>query len=396
MTRPVRILLNALHAKTGGGTTYLKALLPRLAAREDVEIRLLIHRHQQALFQEIDLQKQIVDFKDGFARRLIWEQAILPAHSWDWADVTFSPANFGPLLARRPIVLLRNALDVSKHENRPAKKLYWAILKLMTWLSLLMAPRAMAVSSYAKEKLALGFGGKVEVVHHGIDLALFAPPSTARDDFILAVGDITVQKNFATLIEAVAQLPGTALRIAGKRVDEEHAVLLDRLVAKLGLQERVTFLGQVTPGDLASLYRRCKIFAFSSTVETFGHPLAEAMASGCAILCSRAAAMPEILGQAGLYAEPLNIDDWVKNLSCLQNDATLRGELSAKALVRARDFSWDVAAQKTAAILKEAAARPRSRKIEAIFACWVLVVGFLYLLQFTSVLQAALVHLKSL
>lgn len=390
--RPVRVLLNALHAKTGGGVTYLKAMLPLLAHRQDLACHLLIHKSQRGLLADLPdgIKLVAVDFKDGFVRRLIWEQLVLPLHAWACADVTFSPANFGPLLAPRPVVLLRNALDVEKQESRLTKRLYWKALRFMTWLSLLRAPVAGAVSNYARQSLGFRFQNKISVLHHGVDATLFHSSPVERQPYILAVGDLTVQKNYAVLIQAVAELPGVPLKIVGQPVDEAYAGELASLVDRLGLKDRVTLLGRVEPQELAELYRRCRLFVFPSTVETFGNPLVEAMASGCAILCSNAAAMPEILGNAGRYCEPKNSADWVRNLNALWNDNELRNDLGQRALARSKQFSWDATAEATKEMLVKAADTGPSRLLIWIAWAWLALVLSGYLLQFRSLLPGIL------
>ncbi|TAN51564.1 MAG: glycosyltransferase family 1 protein [Rhodospirillales bacterium] len=364
-------------------------MLPLLAARSDLDCRLLIHESQRSLFADVPkgIDVVVVGFKDGFIRRLIWEQTVLPIQAWSWADVTFSPANFGPLLAPRLVVLLRNALEVASVEPRLSKKIYWLVLSLMTWLSLALAPRAMAVSAYALERLGFGFKRKISVVHHGIDADLFHPDKRPREDFLLAVGDLTVQKNFHTLIEALAELPDAELRIAGRRVDEDYAQRLESDIRRLGLDGRVKLLGHVDKDDLAHLYRYCRLFLFSSTVETFGHPLLEAMASGCPILCAKSTAMPEIMGDAGHYAEPESVADWVRALTILLANDSLRGDLAKRAIERAKRFSWKKTADETARILINAAApRPGPSLAMGILWIWIVAVLALYLFQFREIL----------
>lgn len=390
MTKPVRLIINALHAKAGGGLTYLAAVLPRLAAREDLQVNLLIHESQRFLTAPANsrITYHVADFKDGFIRRLLWEQLVLPLHAWAYADVTFSPANFGPLLAPRPVVLLRNALEVERHEARYSKRLYWKILTAMTWLSLLRAPLAGAVSDFARKRLSFAFGKRVRVIWHGIDRNVFFPTEERRKDFILAVGDITVQKNFKTLISAVARVEGVSLQIAGQRVDETHARELEALIVSQGLSERVRFLGRVEPRQLSELYRTCRLFAFPSTVETFGNPLLEAMACGCPILCADAAAMPEVLGDAGRYLPPQDDSAWADAIALLWSNEELRAQLGRAALARSSLFDWDVTARRTAELLIEAANKSRSPWPLRLAWGWVGAISALYLFQFRGLLPA--------
>jgi glycosyltransferase involved in cell wall biosynthesis len=269
------------------------------------------------------------------------------------------------LLAPRHIVLLRNALDVGKTERRLRKRLYWAVLSLMTTASLLRATAAIAVSDYARRALTrhvpASVAARVAVVPHGVEATFSPPPADAgREDFLLAVGDLYVQKNLLALVAAVARLkdawPGLGLKIAGRPVDPEYAAAVEASIADLGLADGVELLGQVAPPDLADLYRRCAVFVFPSLVETFGNPLVEAMASGAPIVCSDAAAMPEVVGDAALLFDPTDVDALTARLGEALADAALRRDLGARARERARRYSWDETARLTAAVLKQCAA----------------------------------------
>ena len=361
MSATVLVLINGLHAKTGGGVNYLRHLVPELALEEGLEVRLCLHESQRGLFGGLGDHAPIhwVDFSDGFLRRLAWEQMRLPGLARAiGADVTFSPANFGPLLAPRPVLLLRNALAVSAEDRRPGKQLYWAALSLMTWASLAGCRRAIAVSDYAGRALAGRHAAKVAVVHHGVD-ALFHADDSPRGDFLLTVGDLYVQKNLLRLVEALGpvreRFPGLKLKVAGRRVDDEYAAQVDARIRALGLEETVEMLGHVAPAELAGLYRTCALFLFPSTVETFGNPLVEAMASGAPVLSADAAAMPEVAGDAALYFDPYRPDDMAEKIIHAMGDELLRRDLSRRGLARAREFSWKRTAADTADILRAAA-----------------------------------------
>ncbi|MGB0670771.1 MAG: glycosyltransferase family 4 protein [Rhodospirillales bacterium] len=363
--RPVSVLINALHAKTGGGRTYLRHMAPRLAALEGLEVTVLLHRSQAALIDELRGRVAIetVDYADGFLRRLIWEQLSLPTRAKRLgADVVFSPANFGPLRVERSVILLRNALDVAKIERRPGKRLYWWALGLMTRASLKRAKRSIAVSAYAAgalmRKSSEEARRRLRLVHHGVD-PLFSPAPVPREPFLLFVGDLYVQKNLEPLIEAFAGLVSAGrpedLWIAGSAVDQAYAQDMRNLVAERGMENRVRFLGQVEPPALADLYRRCRLFVFPSLVETFGNPLVEAMACGAAVAASRAAAMPEILGGAGRLFNPKDARDMANVIGNLLDDEAALADYRAKSLKRAAFFSWDACAERTAEVLRAAA-----------------------------------------
>jgi glycosyltransferase involved in cell wall biosynthesis len=301
---------------------------------------------------------ELLRVRDSYFGILWWEQVKLPLLARRiGARVTFSPANFGPLLAPRPVIMLRNAIAVGRRDWRPRRWVYWSVLTLMTMASLLRARRAIAVSDYARRALSFGLARRrISVVHHGVDPAYSpAGDGAKRGDFLLAVGDIYVQKNYLMLIEALAIArethPGLTLKIAGANVGDEYPGQVTAAISRHGLGDAIELLGSVDRDRLASLYRDCAMLVFPSTAETFGHPLVEAMSSGAPIVSSNRAAMPEILGDAGLYFDPTDPRDMAAAIENLIDDGDLAARLGIAARQRAQSFSWEKAARDTADIL---------------------------------------------
>ena len=357
------MLINAIHAKTGGGVTHLRNILPFLAEDGRLEIHLFLHASQFERFAPLHegVRAHLFEFREGFFRTLFWEQIVVPIMARAMrADVTFSPANYGPILAPNSVIMLRNVLSVVGRERRLSKRAYWVGLALMTVISLLRSRHAIAVSDYALRTLTFGlrriFPGRLSVVYHGVDPVFTPPPPGARRErYLLAVGDIYVQKNFHTLIDALSLVrvrhPDVTLRIAGRRVDEGYySEVMDRVAAR-GLEDAVAFLGPVARDHLSELYRHCALLVFPSTAESFGHPLVEAMASGTAVASSDRSVMPEILGDAGCYFDPLNPRLIADGIIRVLDEPGLAEDLAGKGRRRVERFSWANSARRTADIL---------------------------------------------
>ena len=362
----IRVLVNGIHAKSGGGVTYLRNILPLLAEDEALELHLYLHREQRDLFGGVGekVQVHILEYSNSLFLDVLWEQFVLPIHAkFLSVDVTFSPANFGPLLAPRPIIMLRNSLTVAGHEARPIKRLYWKGVTLMTALSLLTCKRAIAVSNYAMRTLTFGMGSrldnKVAIVHHGVQEAFHPPIGGQRQEFLLFVSDIYVQKNLHTLISALSlvreSLPNCKLKLAGRAIDKSYLNEVKETVKSAKLETAVEFLGEKTTEELVELYQSCALFVFPSTVETFGNPLVEAMACGTPIASSNCAAMPEILGNAARYFNPLDAKDMCETITYLLKNKNAQKELIINSLKRAKSFSWYQTAKKTAEVIKSVA-----------------------------------------
>lgn len=367
-TPRVRVLINALHSKSGGGVTYLKNLLPYLRESSQIEVHICLHRDQRHLFQDAldGVTLHEFTFKQGFWRLLLREQIAIPLLSLKIkADVTFSPANYGPIFARRAVLLLRNSLAVAFVERRLVKLAYWGLLYLGTAASMIAAKRIISVSSYASSSGAgtlRVFAKNCDIVPHGVSPRFLPDESVNRvADELLVVADIYVQKNLHTLIaamsEIVAEYPGLKLRIAGAEIDRDYASNLKSQISAFNLDNNVIFEGSVGADKLVQLYQRCTVFVFPSTVETFGNPLVEAMAAGVPIACSNSSAMPEIAGDAVAYFDPHDVSDIASVVINLLGDEDRRKELSQKALERAQMYSWKETARKTIKVLIEASRR---------------------------------------
>lgn len=370
LEKNVVVVFNAIHAKSGGGLTYIKNITKNLCEIGDYEVHIIIHKSQFNNFIGIDERARVhvVEFSASTLLLLFWEQLplIFLLHDID-ADVIISPANYGPIFARNHIIVLQNSLAVGAHEERLKKKIYWYCLSLITSICLVTSSAAIAVSNYVVKTirgLQITGGGKISVIPHGVSEA-FYPGHEDKEDFILVVGDIYVQKNFHNLVLALSILastyPDIKLKIAGRVIDVDYKAKIDALIKKCSIENNIEFLGHCEIESISALYRKSRVFVFPSIEESFGMPVVEAMASGCAIACSNAAAMPEVAGDAVFYFDPENPEDIARAISTLWDRADLCADLSVRAVDRAKLFNWGRAAADLAAVINKIAAARRHR-----------------------------------
>jgi glycosyltransferase involved in cell wall biosynthesis len=116
------------------------------------------------------------------------------------------------------------------------------------------------------------------------------------------------------------------------------------------------FPGFVPDEVIPALYAAADAFAFPSLFEGFGIPVLEAMASGTPVCAANTSSIPEVVGDAGLLFDPLDVTAITASLKQVLLDQDLRGRLIASGIERASRFTWDAAAKAVLEELEAAAA----------------------------------------
>ena len=236
--------------------------------------------------------------------------------------------------------------------------------------------RIIAVSESTRHDLQkmLGVPGeKIRVVHHGIH-PRFRPPPPERSQTVLAVQGITgpfflhvgglgPMKNVRGLLEAfrVFQQHFEASSTLVLLGDLRWAGTLPSEVKRLGLTDRVRFLGFVEDDVLPVLYAGAMALVLPSWYEGFGFPALEAMACGTPVLAAQAGSLPDLLGDAALFFPPEAPVQLAELMIRMAADKELHRELRTRGRARAARFTWERAATETLAVLQDAATVTPSR-----------------------------------
>ena len=164
--------------------------------------------------------------------------------------------------------------------------------------------------------------------------------------YLMAVGSENRNKNIARLVAAFGRLSpsGTRLVLAG---GSNPKVFANMAASDADWLIRT---GRLTDGELASLYSHARAFVFPSLYEGFGLPPLEAMMSGCPVVCSREASLPEVVGEAALYCEARDVDDIALRLKQILEDSALRERLIAAGTQQVRRYTWRDSAEKMLAL----------------------------------------------
>ncbi len=322
---------------TRGIGRYARAILRRLIARDDVALVLLASgpfafRHRRAYVAALGSDRFELRPNPGSA------------------DVVWHPANGTFFRSNRPtVVTLHDAVPFRYPSADPAKR---ARDQEPFLLSARTATRIVAVSNFGKHEIHEVFGvpeGRIEVIHHGVEPTFSPGPARPLPEgltegkYVLFVGDPIGEprKNFDMLYAAFRTAwpnDGPSLVVVGPRAPDLPNV---RHAGNLGddLRDRAN-------DRLRALYRGAIALAMASYHETFGMPAIEAMACGTPVVASQASCLPEIAGNAALFAPPDDPDAWASALLRVRDDAALRERLQRAGIERATHFDWDTSARR--------------------------------------------------
>jgi glycosyltransferase involved in cell wall biosynthesis len=120
-----------------------------------------------------------------------------------------------------------------------------------------------------------------------------------------------------------------------------------------GAPDRAVRVGYVTEAELRALYEGAACFVYASRYEGFGLPPVEAMACGCPVVVSRSASLPEVCGDAALYADADDPQQLAASIRRVMCEDSLSDWLRQRGRERARLWSWAITADKTLAALHE-------------------------------------------
>jgi glycosyltransferase involved in cell wall biosynthesis len=166
--------------------------------------------------------------------------------------------------------------------------------------------------------------------------------------YLLYVGGLSPHKNLPRLIDAFSrlQLLDISLVLAGDLNDvfHTHVPTIRAAIAGAGVEHRVVLTGFVPDQDLVHLYNHALALVQPSLMEGFGLPAVEAMACGIPVVSSRAGSLPEVIGDAGLFFDPQDVESMVSAMNTIIANPRQRALLASRALVRSRLYSWNRAA----------------------------------------------------
>jgi glycosyltransferase involved in cell wall biosynthesis len=373
-TQGLRIAVNAFSTAVGGGRRHLLRVLPRIFE--------LGRQHTFTVFIGPSLEREFrsqshpnvvwrnVGF-DGLATktRLIWENTVFPLLLRRGGyDVVFCNANLSHFIDWTPrVIVVHNSLPFYPELHGVESARMRRRLRLLRWGTHHFMRRAAGtvfVSQRAREDALRGTGIVLRdeaVVYHGVDPGFGGQPHPearreagdrygAPDGYVFYAGHFYRYKKFESLLEAWGRVPpgimgGRRLLIAGEPHDPTYEAEVRAKVRELGLADAVRILGGLSLPELSLLHAGADVVAVMTACEAGSISVLEALASGRPILLSNRSAIPELGGDAALYADPDRPDEVASQLQRLLTDTALAEELGKRARARSTRFTWDASAR---------------------------------------------------
>lgn len=372
MSKVLRIRFDAAifcSQKYGGISRYFCELVSRLSGFHDINASIIAPVHINAYLSNVP-RNSVIGFRlpditvpRGPLRSLsmLVSDGILRADKPDVLHETYySPRAIGPQCSKRVLTIYdmiheKFALTIDP-TDRTAKYKALAARRADHIICISESTRRDAI-----EILGLPFD-KTSVIHLGYNLMETGnycseiACSPVERPFLLFVGNRGGYKNFLGLLQAIGSSPelrsGYALICfgGGKFNDEES-----KAIAAFGLAEdRVIHVGG-NDSVLAKLYRWATVFIYPSLYEGFGIPPLEAMSFDCPVVCSNTSSIPEVVGDAGEYFAPDDIESMRFAIERVACSADIQRDLIAKGRLRLSAFSWDRCAAETREIYRKLA-----------------------------------------
>ncbi len=346
-----------------GMQTYVRELVARLpAAAPDLRFVVVSNADLDAAGAEI------VRISDRAAANVSFgEYVTLPHILQRGADLVHLMSLYSPLRVRAPHVQTIHDLI---HRRFP-EYFSWKIPLYYRWVTGPVARSARAIITDAKATIAdlrtyLNIAPEnIRIVPLGVNEAFFLDDeqraraaSRARQRFALQrpyvfyAGNARRHKNLETLFAAWSELEVECdLCITST---ETLCFDADRYACARG---RIVRLGHVEVSDLVSLYAGAAAVVQPSLYEGFGLSVVEAMAAGAPVIIARTPALVEVAGEAALSFAPTDRVGLTQALTAALNGRQPVAALVAAGRRRAANFTWERAAQMTAAVYREALAR---------------------------------------
>lgn len=290
----------------------------------------------------------------------LWEQIELPNFLKTLDNpLLLNLGSTGPVFYENKIVTHH---DVSYlRYPRSYSKSFVFFYKLIIPLMVKRSRHLITVSEFSKSEINQAYKtelSKISVVYNSANILFEPKKGLERNDnqevYLLAVSSPNYHKNFHGMLDAflsAMERVSCSNIIKLKIIGASSSVFSKPKYQRNKYSNNVEFIGRVDDKKLADLYQNALAFIFPSFYEGFGIPPLEAQASGCPVIASNKAAIPEVLGNSVLYFNPDSCVDISDAMVRIIENSDLRSSLISLGLENVRRFSWEQSARKVIALV---------------------------------------------
>ncbi len=374
----MKLGIDASNIRDGGGVTHLVELLKSINPIEFGFETVYLWSNNKTLSKVEDkewlIKCNLPVFEKSLIYRIYWQRFKLSdlVRSKN-CILLFAPGgayagNFHPV-----VTMSRNLLPFEWKEllryGFSLKTLKMIFLRFTQSHSFRVADGLIFLTRYAEQVVTKSTNiayRKTKIIPHGIGERFFESPreqfaieeySTIQPFRLLYVSVIEMYKHQWNVAEAVMLLRKSGIPIVLDLIGPSYPPALKKLKRKLSVidsaKEVINYLGPISHSELHTKYKQSNLCVFASSCENMPNILLEGMASGLPIACSELGPMPEVLGNAGVYFNPLDPNDTARAIKKLIDSPQLRTELSELSFDRVKKFSWNRCGQETFGFFSE-------------------------------------------
>ena len=373
----VYVGIDVTNLRGGGGRTHLIELLRVAHPNVNGIERVIVWGAQETLnlIEDRDwlVKRSPALLNLDLIRRSFWQRYRLSVEAKsEKCDVLFVPGgsyagNFRPVVTMSQNMLPFDWSELSRY-RLSFLALRILLLRRIQSRSFQLSDGVIFLTHYAKDAVQRVTGklrGSVAVIPHGLNRRFSQPPRPqysiwdyTRDHplRLLYVSIVDQYKHQWVVVEAVGKLRArTRWPLALDLIGSSYPPALARLNKALDRWDPnrswIRYHGTVPYGQLHEMYQKADVGLFASSCENMPNILLENMAAGLPIACSDRGPMPEVLGDAGLYFDPLWPKSIEQALERLVGSPELREKLSRASYVRSQSFTWQHSSEQTFAFL---------------------------------------------
>lgn len=350
------------ESETGIGF-YILNLISELNTKCD----LTVIRHPNGY--DYHINSQIIPYTIPSKGMMVWSCAVTAQkHLFSHLDLVHSPTlALFPIKPHNRYVLTVHDIIFKKFPQYLPKGTI-RHTKLFFRHNLNLADKIIAVSHSTRNDIIQEYGiskEKIVVIPEAADPIYRPVPDkekekiiqkySLKDPFILYVGTIEPRKNIITVLDAFASClkshPNLELVIAGKKGWYYEHIFIH--LQKIGIQNKVKFIGYIPISDLPALYNAAHIFVYPSLYEGFGLPPLEAMQCGTPVISSNVSSLPEVMGEKGIMINPYDSVTLSNEINKLISDTKYRDNQIQYGFMQAKKFSWKKTAELTVSVYED-------------------------------------------